>query len=83
MRRTTFDHPTGGTVTVDWNHELRDQMEFAWEHLFLPRMAGLTDEEYLWQPVPGCWSVVLDGDGRWMWQIEYPDPTPAPFTTIA
>lgn len=70
-------------MTIDWNHELRAQMEFAWEHQFLPRMAGLTDEEYLWQPVPDCWSVVQDGDGRWTWQIEYPDPTPAPFTTIA
>ena len=52
-------------MTVDWNHELRDQMELAWNYQFLPRMAGLTDEEYLWQPVPDCWSVVQDGDGRW------------------
>lgn len=70
-------------MIIDWNHELRDQMEFAWEHQFLPRMEGLTDEEYLWQPVSDCWSVVQDSDGRWIWQIKYPDPEPSPFTTIA
>jgi len=22
-----------------------------------PRLDGLTDEEFFWEPVPGCWSV--------------------------
>jgi DinB superfamily len=57
-------------------------------------LAGLSDEEYLWEPVEGCWSVrpraeQLTGpdehrpEGDWGLDIEYPDPAPAPFTTIA
>ena len=26
--------------------------------------AGLTDEEYGWEPAPGCWSVRQRSDGR-------------------
>jgi hypothetical protein len=71
-------------VTIDWNKELIDQLDFAWEHQFLPRMEGLTDEEYLWEPVPGCWNVTSNGDGTWGWpQRRYPEPDPPPFTTIA
>lgn len=29
------------------------------------RLVGTTDEEYLWEPVPGMWSV-RETDGRWM-----------------
>ena len=57
-------------------------------------LAGLTDEEYLWEPVDGCWSVRPRSEqrtapddhrpeGDWGLDIEYPDPVPAPFTTIA
>ena len=46
------------------------------------RLDGLGDEEYLWQPVPGSWSVHPDGD-RWMADWADPDPVPAPVTTIA
>jgi hypothetical protein len=41
-------------------------------------LTGLTDDEYWWEPVAGCWSI-RDG----VLEIEYPDPSPAPFTTIA
>src|SRR5687767_5718350 len=55
---------------------------------------GLTDDEYLWEPVDDCWSVrpVAElrtpkppwaGDGAVAIEIEYPDPEPSPFTTIA
>lgn len=55
---------------------------------------GLTDDEYLWEPVPGCWSIrrraeLVDpknmtwGDDEWGLDIVYPDPQPSPFTTIA
>ncbi|MEO3813241.1 DinB family protein [Sphaerisporangium sp. B11E5] len=56
----------------------------------------MTDEEYLWEPVPGCWSVrrrpdgpgeratMLTGPGEWGRDAApYPHPVPAPFTTIA
>lgn len=29
------------------------------------RLDGLTDEEYFWEPAPGCWSVRQRRDGRW------------------
>jgi DinB superfamily len=46
------------------------------------RLEGLTDHEYLWEPVPGCWSVRRQGD---IWEIERenPPPDPPPLTTIA
>lgn len=48
------------------------------------RLDGLTDAEYFWEPVPGCWNVKPDPDrpGRWTYEYE-PDPQPAPVTTIA
>lgn len=71
------------TRSIDWNTDLRDQLAFAWEHQFLPRMAGLTDREYLWEPVPGCWSIREAADGRWVSDWEEQEPTPPPVTTIA
>jgi hypothetical protein len=29
------------------------------------RVEGLSDEEYLWEPAPGCWTVRPAGDGTW------------------
>lgn len=42
---------------TDWNQLLRDQIEWHWEHQLRSRLSGLTDEEYLWEPVAGAWSV--------------------------
>jgi hypothetical protein len=49
------------------------------------RLAGLTDAEYFWQPVPGCWTVKPDpADPRgWTYDYVLPQPDPAPVTTIA
>ncbi|MBA3797774.1 MAG: DinB family protein [Geodermatophilaceae bacterium] len=47
------------------------------------RLEGLTDEEYLWQPVPGGWSIRRGENRRWAADYDFPDPAPAPFTTIA
>jgi hypothetical protein len=46
------------------------------------RLDGLSDEEYLWQPVASCWSIRADGD-RYVIDWEWPPPEPAPVTTIA
>jgi DinB superfamily len=55
----------------------------------------LTDDEYLWEPVAGCWSVrrhghgpgsgatVLVGAGEWGRDGGRPHPCPPPVTTIA
>jgi len=58
---------------------LADQLEFHWSHQLRPRLDGLTDDEYFWQPVPDCWTVHPDGGVDFV----YPEPTPTPFTTIA
>ncbi|MFD8207698.1 DinB family protein [Streptomyces sp. NPDC059695] len=89
---------------------LLDQFDFARKRL-TDRMAGplvdsgngtdvevgpMTDAEYLWEPVPGCWSVrrhaegpgkgatLLVGAGAWGRDTTPPPhPAPPPFTTIA
>ncbi|EWT01572.1 hypothetical protein N865_09805 [Intrasporangium oryzae NRRL B-24470] len=77
---------------MDLNHLLLDQIEFHWTNQLRPRLAGLTDDEYLWEPVPGAWSLHPRGQGRTEIQggsgaltidFAYPEPVPAPVTTIA
>ncbi|MER6497995.1 DinB family protein [Streptomyces sp. NPDC001455] len=59
-------------------------------------VAPMTDEEYLWEPVPGCWSLrrrsdgpgptatLLAGAGEWgRDSADFPHPSPPPFTTLA
>lgn len=76
---------------MDWNEQLVDQIDWHWQHQLRPRLDGLTDEEYLWEPVPG-WSIrprgsgdapVQAGAGDLTIDFAYPQPVPAPFTTIA
>ena len=58
---------------------LVDQLEWHWTHQLRPRLDGLTDDEYFWAPVPDCWTLHPDGSIDFV----YPQPEPAPFTTIA
>lgn len=77
--------------SVDWTHELAEQLEWHWGNLLRPRLEGLTDAEYFAEPVPG-WSLRPRGEasssivgGSGAYQIEF-DPeasTPGPFTSIA
>jgi hypothetical protein len=53
----------------------------AWQRLDR-RLAGLGDEEYLWEPVDDCWTVRRTDDG-WLADWAEPEPDPAPVTTIA
>ena len=80
------------TTAPDYPALLLEQLDFHWQHQLRPRLDGLTDEEYLWEPVPGCWSVrprgtssapVLGGSGAFTIEFAYPEPEPAPVTTIA
>lgn len=57
------------------------QMDEVYDRL-RGRLEGLTDDEYLWEPVPGCWSVHRDPSGAWVTDHAEPDPDPAPFTSI-
>ena len=80
---TTSD---GGDAQIDAQRVLDDvvdSLDQTWTQLD-HRLSGLTEIEYLWEPVPGCWSVRDTGDGRAAvadWAD--PDPDPAPVTTIA
>jgi len=78
--------------TLDWNAELLAQLEWHWEHQLRPRLVGLTDDEYFWEPVPGCWSIrrrgtstapISAGPGEYTIDFAWPQPDPAPVTTIA
>jgi hypothetical protein len=58
---------------------LTDQLDWHWTNQLRPRLDGLTDEEYFWEPVPNCWTLHRDGSI----DFAYPPPDPEPFTTIA
>ncbi|MDQ3735351.1 MAG: DinB family protein [Actinomycetota bacterium] len=58
------------------------QMDEAYARLSR-RLEGLSDEEYLWEPVSGGWSIRPSTDGRWAAEYVFPDPEPPPFTSIA
>lgn len=58
---------------------LSEQLDFHWRTQLRPRLVGLTDDEYFWAPVPGCWTVHPDG----RIDFDYPPPQPEPVTTIA
>lgn len=58
-----------------------DSIDYVWSTL-RARFDGLTQQEYLWEPVPGCWSV-RETDGVVAVERVRPDPEPAPVTTIA
>ncbi len=80
---------------MHWNDALAEQFAWHWEHHLRPRMAGLTDAEYHWEPVDGCWGVrhvddtspstvtIRSGAGDWRCEYAWPAPDPAPVTTIA
>ena len=68
---------------LDWGKLVIGQLEFYWDVHLRPRLDGLTDEEYLWEPVPGCRSVRPGPDGRFVVDEVRPAPDPPPVTTIA
>jgi hypothetical protein len=70
-------------MTYSWNGALLDQAAFAWDVQFTPRLQGLDDAEYLWEPVAGCWTVRQHDDGSWRQDLARPEPVPPPFTSIA
>ena len=73
----------GADLTMHWNHHLVEQLDWYWRMSFRPRLEGLSDEEYLWEPTPGCWTVRRVGPGRYRPDWQWPPPSPPPVTTIA
>ncbi len=79
-------------TTVDWTHELVEQLNWHWQHHLRPGLASLTDDEYLWEPVAGAWNLrprseattpMAAGAGDVVADFAFPEPDPAPVTTIA
>ncbi|MGH3414466.1 MAG: DinB family protein [Marmoricola sp.] len=76
---------------IDWNHELTEQIDGHWRSQLRPRLEGLTDAEYRWEPVPGAWNLhprgegvpTAGGGGAWTIDFAFPQPEPPPLTTIA
>jgi hypothetical protein len=80
------------TTTFDWKREAIDQLEWHWTNQLRPRLDGLTDDEYVWEPVPNCWNLrrreeattpQAAGGGDLVLDYEWPAPDPPPVTTIA
>ncbi|MFD0136359.1 DinB family protein [Streptomyces sp. NPDC059687] len=62
---------------------LSGQLTRHWEHQLRPRLSGLEDAEYLWEPTDNCWSLRARRDGTIAPDWAFPAPEPPPFTTIA
>lgn len=82
---------------MTWNQLLRDQLQWHWGNQLRPRLEGLTDNEYLWEPddlAGPVWSVrprgastapVQAGSGEHTidWGMPVEGAAREPFTTIA
>lgn len=71
---------------------LLEQLTWHWHQQLRPRLDGLSDEEYAWEPAPGAWSVrprgtsaapVQAGVGAFTVDFAFPEPVPPPVTTIS
>lgn len=79
-------------MDIDWGAEVADQLEAHWRDRLRPRLDGLTDDEYFWEPVLGCWTISRRGHssaptsfGAGEFTMDYGEPpqAPEPVTTIA
>lgn len=77
---------------IDWTNELLDQLRWHWDNQLRPKLDGISDEEYVWEPVSGCWNLrrkdestapIVAGAGELGLEFAMPQPDPAPVTTIA
>ena len=76
---------------MTWNDLLLEQLTWHWEQALRPRLDGLTDDEYRWEPAPGAWNVrpraeartAPIGGGDTVIEFAFPTPDPPPVTTIA
>lgn len=79
-------------MDLDWTEQTIEQLDWHWREHLRPRLDGLTDDEYRWEPVPGCWNLrpraeattaMAAGSGDVVADFAWPEPDPAPVTTIA
>jgi hypothetical protein len=80
------------TPPIDWTSQLAEPLDLHWRAQLRPRLGGLTDDEYRWEPVAGCWSVrprgtsaapMAVGGADFTIDFALPEPHPPPVTTIA
>ncbi len=93
MTDETETSPPGQWASaLDWNAVLLDQLTWHWDNQLRPRLAGLTDDEYFWEPVDGCWNVrprgtssavIQAGSGAMTIDFDNNEAEQAPVTTIA
>ena len=76
---------------INWAQVLVGQLDDHFTRQARPRLAGLSDAEYFWEPVDG-WNLRRKtratpaeafGGGDFTMDYVHPEPVPAPFTTIA
>jgi hypothetical protein len=79
-------------MDINWSAQLAEQLDWHWTNQARPRLEGLTDDEYFWEPVAGAWNVrpraenssqAAGGSGDFTIDFAFPTPEPAPVTTIA
>ncbi len=79
-------------MDTNWTSALIEQLDWHWTNQLRPRLEGLTDEEYFWEPVDNTWSIRPRGQGRaalsmgggeLVMDYAHPEPSPPPVTTIA
>jgi hypothetical protein len=75
-----------------WHEQALEQLTWHWDVHVRPRLDGLSDDEYFWEPVANCWSLrarddartsMAAGAGDLVIDWEFPEPKPPPVTTIA
>jgi hypothetical protein len=88
------DERGSGAGFAGWPALLAEQIDWLWRTQARPRLDGLADEEYRWEPVPGAWNVrprgeppgraaVAVGSGAGVIDFAFDPPDPTPLTTIA
>ncbi len=61
---------------------LLGSIDYVWSRV-RGRIEGLSQDEYLFEPVVGCWSVRPAEHGVWRVDWVSPNPDPAPVTSMA
>lgn len=59
MRSISLD-----SLMAETAHSIITTFDYVWDRLS-SRLAGLSDEEYFWEPVAGCWWLRQGDDGWW------------------
>lgn len=79
-------------MTTTWTERLLWQLTYHWDAALRPKLETLTDDEYFWEPVPGCWNIrprgeattpMSGGGGELVADFAFPEPSPPPVTTIS